>query len=785
MKTSFWLRAVSLTAVVLSAAAMARADVVILNSVADTSIRADQPGLAQGENPLMLVGDVAANGALRGLLSFDLAAPVLDGATIRRVSLRLRIDGPDQGSEGAVNHLDLHALTEPFAERKATWREREAGVAWSAAGGTSTVAVLARVSENPKEAKSGKIVVFEGPALTAAVANARGGPLNLLLKVSDEDAVRGVFRFNARGSAAGPQLVIDYASPAGASAVTPIPGHAARPMSAHYRVTAGGRAVEVRAERFGFDVAMFDLAAEGAAVTVDLPVGAGAFTLKPERHGLRVTREGDRLSFALPKPLKLVLQVDGLTPLAILATPPETDAPRPGDPDVVYFAPGVTTAGVIRPKSNQTIYLAPGALVKGRIEAKHVSNVTVKGRGILETSGYSDRAAKTHGILFEHATGIVVEGIGVRSHDTWWQTLFLNSRKIEVAHLNIFGVGVNTDGVDIDGVRDFVVRDSFIRCEDDGLGWHSLDAAANGEPITERARASDLVIWNTHAGNGIRIGASMETQLWRDILIENIDILMHAGGGLYSDFSDWAWCENLVFRNIFIEKPTKPITFKIAKTRYSNATGFLDELGHYDGLVFENVISKGGVITLAGHDAEHRIDNVYFNGCVNGGRPVDGPEDITTNAYVSNVRFNQPLAAKAATPPGRHEAEYLESSTNTKPQITYADAQMGNGKGRVFKATATGDRIAYAIEGVAPGDYRVAVRVKRTPASGRFQLAVNGAAQAATQDLFAATPDYRVLELGTVTFKGDGVQTFTFTTVEKNPASTGHQLDIDYIALAR
>ncbi len=34
----------------------------------------------------------------------------------------------------------------------------------------------------------------------------------------------------------------------------------------------------------------------------------------------------------------------------------------------------------------------------------------------------------------------------------------------------IFGVGVNTDGVDIDGVRDFVVENSFIRAEDDGLG---------------------------------------------------------------------------------------------------------------------------------------------------------------------------------------------------------------------------------------------------------------------------------------------------------------------------
>ena len=573
------------------------------------------------------------------------------------------------------------------------------------------------------------------------------------------------------------------AVPSTVSAVVPMPGHINRPVSERYRVSAGEREVAVRAERFDFDVAWFDLPAGGAPVRVELPPGSKAFSLKPERHGIAVSREGDTLSFTLKQPLKLVLQVEGQTPLAILATPPEEGAPKPGDPSVLYFGPGITDAGVIRPVSNQTIYLAPGALVKGRIEAKNVSNVTVKGRGILETTGYSVREKKTCGILFENSSHIIVEGIGVRSYHTWWQTLFLNSRHIAVSQVNIFGVGVNTDGVDIDGVRDFVVADSFIRAEDDGLGWHSLDALANGEAITERVRANNLVIWNTHAGNGIRIGASMETQLWRDITIENVDILMHALAGIYSDFSDWAWCEDLVFRNITIEKPSSPIDFLIARTRYSNANGFLDERGHFDGLVFENVVMKGGRIRLTGYDAAHRIENVYFNRCVNAGAPVDGPEDITTNAHVAKVVFNRPVPARPATPAGRYEAEHQESATNQKPQITQADASMSNGKGRLLKAAAAGDYISYALEVPKAGAYRVTVRVKRTPASGKFQLAVNGAAKSAEQDLFAAADDYRSLDLGEVTFKTAGVQTFVFTLTGQNPASAGWGLDVDYIEL--
>ena len=70
--------------------------------------------------------------------------------------------------------------------------------------------------------------------------------------------------------------------------------------------------------------------------------------------------------------------------LALLATPLETNVPKPGDANVMYFAPGVHEAGIIRPQSGQTVYLAPGALVKGRIEARNVKDVRITGRGVLD-----------------------------------------------------------------------------------------------------------------------------------------------------------------------------------------------------------------------------------------------------------------------------------------------------------------------------------------------------------------------------------------------------------------
>lgn len=771
----------------LSIAASVSAETVSLPPAADTHLRSDQPNLPQDKNQLLLVGDTAAaTGALRAVLRFDLGASIPAGAKIRHASLRLAVDSVDAESADLAEVLHLHLLQESFSAADATWTKRAAAELWKQPGGSHAAdAILASASANPAGVRPGQSVIFDSADLTAAVVAQRDGQLDLLAKLANEDAQRTIFRFgSSRTKARAPMLLVEFDHPDNVSGVVPTPGHPEHPLSPRYRLTVGDRPVEVRAERFDFDVGMLCLPPAGAAVEVELSDDFQNYTLKPARHGIAVERNGRKLRFTLQKPLKLVLHVDALPPLAIIATPLETVLPDRQDPRLLYFPPGVTTAGVIRPVSGQTIYLAPGALVKGRIEAKNVSGVSIRGRGILDITGHSDRGKKTHGILFENSRDITVEGIGVRAFHTWWQTLFLNSRDILVSHLNLFGVGVNTDGVDIDGVRDFVVSDCFIRAEDDGLGWHSLDAAANGERNTERAVARDLVIWNTGAGNGIRIGASMETQLWRDILVENVDILMHDGAGIYSDFSDWAWCEDLTFRNITIEKPSSPIVFKILKTHYSNSTGFLDERGHIERLVFENVVMNGGRISLAGHDETHRIDRVYFNDCINAGAPLKTLAGITVNAHVTDVRFNQIVPPRPEVPAGRYEAEHHESSTNVRPQITYADPALSGGKGRLLQATATGDHVEYAVENIPAGAYRLKLGVKTGPASGRFRLSIDGAPVGEERDLFAGSPADQLLDFGDIELGAPSLtRTIRLTVSGKNPASGGHRLDVDFIEL--
>lgn len=435
---------------------------------------------------------------------------------------------------------------------------------------------------------------------------------------------------------------------AGFAQATPVPHPAIPevPASKIYQVRIDGIPVPVNDEsHFDFHTAFFSMG-KPVTVEVEFAVGASYGSIHPVRHGIAPKAEGRKISFSLEKPLKLVIKSKGgknLKPLVLCATPLEENVPAADAKNVIYFGPGTHEPGLIEPDTGQTVYLAPGALVKGRIEVRDATGVTVRGRGTLDSRGYSVRKDKTHCVLFERCKDVHLEGIGIRG-GSWWQTLFLVTNDASATHLSIIGKSVNTDGIDIDGVKNFVARDCFIRCEDDGFGWHAVNAEANGQPPTENALAEDCVIWNTGWGNGLRVGASMETELFKNITFRNIDVLEYAGAAIYADHSDWATCRNIRFENFFIEpasgkRGARAIDMYIAKTRYSNNTGFRDARGHYDGLEFINVTAPAGTIRLRGYSADHKIENVFFRNCRIGGKPVKSLEDIQINEFVSGVIF--------------------------------------------------------------------------------------------------------------------------------------------------
>ncbi len=365
------------------------------------------------------------------------------------------------------------------------------------------------------------------------------------------------------------------------------------------------------------------------------------FAIRPYHKNIEGTVNGNTLTFRVSEPEMLMVTINDYKPLCLFQTPPETDIPSQDDPNVLYFPAGTHEVGLLSPKSGQTIYLEQGAWVKARVFADSVDDVTIRGRGVIDARGFTSKADKVCGLEFKNSQHIRVTGIGLRTGE-WWQSLYVLCRDVEVSYMNLMSFGLNNDGIDIDGVADFRASNNFIGCGDDGFGWHAVDAVANGQPPTRNCIAEHCVIYNAHAGNGLRVGASMETNLFEDITFHDITVLVHANAGIRSDHSDWALVKNLRFENFYIEQPGRPVEIRIEKTRYSNSTGFRDERGHIEGLYFKNVVAASGDIILEGFGADNLIENVYFVDCYNDGENISTVEAITVNKFVKNVSFSAP-----------------------------------------------------------------------------------------------------------------------------------------------
>ncbi len=163
-------------------------------------------------------------------------------------------------------------------------------------------------------------------------------------------------------------------------------------LSTAYRVTVDGIDVPVYTARSvhggDYAFAMFDFTgAVNVAVIARTESGPSLSraVIRPKSARIASQLQGDTLTFTLDTPRKLSIEPDGINgPLLLFAGRPENNPPRQGDPNVVYFGPGIHKPGRIVLKAGQTLYLAGGAVVKGAIIAHQADHIRICGRGILD-----------------------------------------------------------------------------------------------------------------------------------------------------------------------------------------------------------------------------------------------------------------------------------------------------------------------------------------------------------------------------------------------------------------
>ena len=262
------------------------------------------------------------------------------------------------------------------------------------------------------------------------------------------------------------------------------------------------------------------------AVTVTCPGPITSAKVLPSSLKIVPAVEGQKLTFSLAQPRPVTIEVNGnwVGALHLFANPPEAPAPRPDDPNVIYFGPGVHEVAGVTVGSGQTVYIAAGAVVKGTADRRSPvftlqgEHITLRGRGVIDGS-----LCPTHvrNLLLVRGKDITVEGVIFRDSSVWTIPI-RQSDRVTVKNVKLLGYRANSDGIDVCNSRDVTIEDCFIRTLDDLI----VVKADQGQGPARRIVARDCVLWNEVAP-ALSVGAEIREDV-DDVLFEDCDVI-HEG----------------------------------------------------------------------------------------------------------------------------------------------------------------------------------------------------------------------------------------------------------------
>ncbi len=443
---------------------------------------------------------------------------------------------------------------------------------------------------------------------------------------------------------------------AGAEVVT-YPAPPGEALAGDYEVHAGGKKVDVYTARtlgppfagkhwdFGgpYSFANFDTSGP-VTVRITSKRSLGQTVVRPQSPGVQLKIVDEHtLSLAIDGPHKLSIEPDGKKgPLLLFANPPQRDVPKPGDPGVIAFGPGVHRAGRIDVAGGQTVYLAGGAVVKGAIVARG-SNIRIAGRGILDGSDYEWRKGPYGVTIGIQGTNVTVEGITIRG-SSHWTIVPRDSRHVTVRNVKLCNSRVqNDDGINPCNSQDVLITDCFIRSDDDcvALKGLSLDSPNNN---VERITVEKCTLWCDRARIFL-LGHESRAAFMRDVTLRDLDIIHFSMTPFLLEPGEDMRLENITVENVRIhgEGQAELIRLKPVVNQYmrKKVPGFIRNVRFKD----VQLTGRPGPyrIQLAGADAVHDVRAVSFQNVSILGKPfTKSSPQLTIGNYVGGVQFPSP-----------------------------------------------------------------------------------------------------------------------------------------------
>jgi hypothetical protein len=361
-----------------------------------------------------------------------------------------------------------------------------------------------------------------------------------------------------------------------------------------------------------------------------------SFLIRPKSKEITGKKKGNTITFTLPGPGKIQLEVNKLTNLAIFANPIESDPPEKGDPGVIFYGPGVHNPGQIDLQSNQTIYIAGGALVNANVRGSNLQNVRITGRGILRGN-----------VKISATTNLQVDGIIVNSTGRGWTNTLTDCHHSAYRNVKVFGYMVpwSTDGINPVGCTYFTIDDCYLRTGDDCIAVKCMDYGMNVDSVT----VTNCIMAGWMCNDGFTIGFELNGSTIKNILVKNCDILRSrktrgptGGHACFSIVCDGpATIQNIRFEDIRCEEDIEYKNFDLIVTNgtyYGN-----DPPGHINGVYLKNISWEKSTAPfgILGFGPDNLVENVTFDNCSVGGKPLrsTADADFQINAYTGNIKF--------------------------------------------------------------------------------------------------------------------------------------------------
>jgi len=332
-----------------------------------------------------------------------------------------------------------------------------------------------------------------------------------------------------------------------------------------------------------------------------------------------------------------------------------SDQPTKDTPGVVYYGPGFyDNVGILRPKSGETWYIAGGAyLHRARFELKDVSNVAIRGRGIVDTAGrlngYKKDPNTEHSLLAYQCADLTVEGLTFLDANNFC-TVYRRSHDVRIRNVKVIAKDGNTDQNDIIGCQRVHLSDLFLRGYDDGIVVKVALEAKDLHSCDILAESS--VIW-TDLAHPLTVGTEILNSVYR-VTFTNIDILhvrepAHNSRALAIHVGDDGTVHDITFTDIRIETLSPPfangdidlIQLEIKPNVYSKT----QKPGYIRNILFKNISLLDAPffppVAIKGFDASHTIENIRFENVIVKGKKLLSFEDgkFQTNEFVKNVSF--------------------------------------------------------------------------------------------------------------------------------------------------